>query len=259
MTYASAYERVLALLSSREFIHASRTYNSMQIRALLVRNLFQLLRNLDIALRKLSRPRASRFPRLPRLSRLEFPLSERRPRRNRHPLIAAHRDNFPLHVPESGVPSPLVDGEGAQAIGPRVAVGFHDEPGWRVGYAEVEHLARDDEVVEPVHHFFDRGGEVPPVHVQQVDVAGLQLDETVLDGGAHAFQGVADVVGLEGLGGSVGTAVPRGVFCGDASGLLMSMSFVERGGRTLVGLDYRVLSSIPLSSSRTPHFDRHLL
>ena len=47
-----------------------------------------------------------------------------------------------------------------------VRVAFDDDPGGRVGNAEVEHLVVGDEVVEGLHYFGDAGCHVPVVDVE---------------------------------------------------------------------------------------------
>ena len=79
----------------------------------------------------------------------------------------------------------------------RVLVGLGDDPGWGVGDAEVEDFAGGDEVVEALHELLHRGGVVPPVHVQQVDVVGLQLGQAGRERQAQRLGAVAAVVGLD--------------------------------------------------------------
>ncbi len=94
----------------------------------------------------------------------------------------------------------------------RVLVGPADDPGGRVGNAEVEDFAGLDEVVEAVHDFGDGGGEVPPVDVEKIDVAGLELRKARLQRHAQAFGVVAGVVegDVYGLG-----LIGRGKFGGE--------------------------------------------
>ena len=179
-------------------------------------NLLQRIRDLDIILGEVGSARTTTFGLVgASLCGLEFALSERRPRRNGHSLVPAHGDDFSLDVSESGVPSTLVYGERTETVGPSVVVGLDDNPGGGVGDTEVQDLAGGDEVVEAVHDFFHGGGEVPPVDVEEVDVIGLELLETALDGDAHALDGISDEVGLEGFGVTVGGAETGGVFGGD--------------------------------------------
>ena len=56
-----------------------------------------------------------------------------------------------------------------------VFVCFADDPGRGVGDAEVEDFSGRDDVVEGVHDFGDGGGVVPPVDVEEVDVARLEF------------------------------------------------------------------------------------
>ena len=79
----------------------------------------------------------------------------------------------------------------------RILVGFRHDPGGRVGDTEVEDFAGGDEIVEAEHDFFDRGRVVPPVDVEDVDVAGLEFLETGLDADAHRFAAVAHGRGVQ--------------------------------------------------------------
>ena len=60
----------------------------------------------------------------------------------------------------------MVYAELAQAVLTGVGIAFCDDPGRGVRYAEVEDLARGDEVVEGLHHFGDAGVHVPVVDVE---------------------------------------------------------------------------------------------
>ena len=91
----------------------------------------------------------------------------------------------------------LIDAELRETLLPRVFVRPADDPGGRVADAEVEDFARRDHVVEGVHKFGDRSGEVPPVYVEQIDVAGPQLLQTRLQRDPQALGMIARIVGLD--------------------------------------------------------------
>ncbi len=78
----------------------------------------------------------------------------------------------------------------------RVRIGFDDDPSRRVAYAQVQHLALGYEMVETLHDLFDTGGEVPVVHVQDIDVRGLELLERCLNTESERFGVVGAEVGL---------------------------------------------------------------
>lgn len=101
-------------------------------------------------------------------------------------------------------------------MGPCVRVRLDHHPRGRIRHPEVQNLARRDESVKPVHDLLDAGGEVPPVHVEKIDVVGLQLPEAVVDGDAQRLEGVADVVGLNVFLVKVCGAKARRVFGRDA-------------------------------------------
>ena len=60
-------------------------------------------------------------------------------------------------------------------------------------------------MVQRLHDLGDRGGKVPPVDIQQVDVGRAEFLQARLEGDAQALGGVAEVVGFDGHGlGGVG-------------------------------------------------------
>jgi hypothetical protein len=61
------------------------------------------------------------------------------------------------------------------------SVGPSAEESGKAGY-QIKHFSLDDQVMKSVHDFFDRGGPIPPVHVQDIDVRGAQFLEGCLDG-----------------------------------------------------------------------------
>lgn len=125
--------------------------------------------------------------------RFKVPAAQGAPGRKAHALVSAHGDDVPLEVALRGRPAALVDGEGPQAVVARVRVGLGHDPRRRVADAQVQHFSALHEVVETLHHLLDPRGEVPVMHVQQVDVAGLQLLQRRLDAHGQRF----GVVGAE--------------------------------------------------------------
>ena len=75
-------------------------------------------------------------------------------------------------------------------------VGLRDDPRWRVGDPHVEHLAGPGEVVEPAHHLFDGGGEVPGVNPQQINVVGVEALQAGFHAAHHVLARVARSVGI---------------------------------------------------------------
>ena len=108
----------------------------------------------------------------------------------------------------------MVDYEGGLAVVEGVGVGCGDDPGWGVRYPEVEDLALFDEDVKRVHDLADRGGVIPPVDVEDVDVVSLEFLERLMDAHEERFLGVAQVVGAFALADGVG-AVVGCVLCGE--------------------------------------------
>ena len=91
----------------------------------------------------------------------------------------------------------LVHAELREALLPSVLVRPADDPGGRVADAEVENFTRRDHVVEGVHDFRDRGGEVPPVYVEQIDVACPEFLQTRLQRDPQALGVITHVVRLD--------------------------------------------------------------
>lgn len=146
---------------------------------------------------------------LPLLLGLEHAAAQGAPGREAHALGAAHGHDLALKVAGRRGPAALVDGELAQAVAARVLVCLGHDPGGRVRDAQVEHLAGGDEVVEGLHQLRDGRGEVPPVHVQQVDVVGLELLEAGLDRRVQALGAVAVEVDDDFLVAEAGVEVGR--------------------------------------------------
>lgn len=113
-------------------------------------------------------------------------------------FIPTHRDDFSLKIAAPGVPPALIDAELAQAVVTSVLIRLGDDPGGSVGDAEVQDLALDDEVVEALHELGDARAEVPPVHVEEVDVVSLQLPEGGAHGGVQALAAITGEVCLLG-------------------------------------------------------------
>ena len=74
------------------------------------------------------------------------------------------------------------------------AVGRNGERG-KAAY-QIEHFAQRDEMVKRVHHFLNRSGPIPPVHIQDVDVRGTKLLERFLNGDVEGLGVISGVVGL---------------------------------------------------------------
>jgi len=73
-------------------------------------------------------------------------------------------------------------------------VGFADNPGGRVADSEVQDLSRVDNGIERLHQLRNRCREVPPVHVQQIDVISLKLLEGCLKRDAERLRAVTSVI-----------------------------------------------------------------
>ena len=82
--------------------------------------------------------------------RLEAAAADGAPGGQGQPEVPAHGDDVALEVAACDGPEALVDDEGGLAVGSGVGVGRGDDPGGRVGDAEVEDFAGGHEVVESV-------------------------------------------------------------------------------------------------------------
>ena len=72
-----------------------------------------------------------------------------------------------------------------------VLVGFGYYVGGEIGGTEVEDFALAAEVVKAEHYFGDAGREVPPMHVEDVDVVCLEFLKGVADREVQGFAAVA--------------------------------------------------------------------
>lgn len=82
-----------------------------------------------------------------------------------------------------------------------------DHPGWGVGEADVVDASLPDQIVQTPHHLFDRGGEVPHVEPEQIDMVGPEPLQAGPDG---ADQVLAVVSAEVRVGGSLGQGVLGG-------------------------------------------------
>ena len=126
--------------------------------------------------------------------------------------MAAHREDVALDVALKNGVGCLIDYERRLSMVPRVFVGLHNEPSRGIGYTldtqvsttramtrsghtyQIQNLARDDEIVQPVHHLLHGGVQVPVVEVQDVDIRRPQLLQARLNAELEALEVVADVV-----------------------------------------------------------------
>lgn len=87
----------------------------------------------------------------------------------------------------------MVNDEGSLASELSVRVGLGNDPCRSIRYTEVEDLARRDKVMETVHDFLHAGGVVPPVNIENIDIAGAKLLERVLDREMQRLDIVTDI------------------------------------------------------------------
>ncbi len=99
-----------------------------------------------------------------------------------HAFSFAHGQDVSLKVAHGGAPVALVDAELGEAMVAGVLIRFADDPGWGIADAEVENFSSSDDVVEGLHEFGNRGGKVPPVDVEEVDVVCLEFLQTRFEG-----------------------------------------------------------------------------
>ena len=120
-----------------------------------------------------------------------------------HALVTEHGDDLLLHSAVSkGEPALAAcqltfqalssqDDELGHAARLGILIAGRHDPGGHIARAEVEHSALAHEVVECAHELGDARAPVPVVHVQDVDVVGLQLAQRRLERHVQAFGAVA--------------------------------------------------------------------
>ena len=77
------------------------------------------------------------------------------------------------------------------------SVGSSTEESGKAGY-QIKHFSLDDEIMKSVHDLLDRGGPIPPVHVQDIDVRGAKFLEGCLDGDVEGLCMTPGVIHLVG-------------------------------------------------------------
>lgn len=206
--------------------HVGERDRRQALEAVLARDLFQRRADLLLAGRLVARAKGAAqalallLARLDLLLGLELAPANHVPGRERHAKVARHRDDVALKVAQHDVPPPLVHAERRLAVRAGIGVGRADEPRWRVRDAQVQHFALLDQDVQTVHDFFDRRRVIlafefrfvqhnqtadspgrgfidltyQPVHVQEVDVVGLELLQRVSHREMETFPRVARIV-----------------------------------------------------------------
>jgi hypothetical protein len=78
------------------------------------------------------------------------------------------------------------------------SVGSSTEESGKAGY-QIKHFSLGDQVMKRAHDFLDRGGPIPPMHVQDIDIRCAQFLEGCLDGeveGLCVIPGIIHLVGV---------------------------------------------------------------
>jgi hypothetical protein len=78
------------------------------------------------------------------------------------------------------------------------SVGSSTEESGKVGY-QIKHFPLDDQITKCVHDLLDRGGPIPPVHVQFIDIRRPQFLEGCLDGDVEGLCVIPGVIHLVGV------------------------------------------------------------
>jgi hypothetical protein len=78
------------------------------------------------------------------------------------------------------------------------SVGSSAQESGKAGY-QIKHFSLDDQVMKSVHDLLDRGGPIPPVHVQDIDVRGAQFLEGCLNGDVEGLCMIPRVIHLVGV------------------------------------------------------------
>ena len=63
----------------------------------------------------------------------------------------------------------------------------------------IKHFSLDDQVMKRVHDLFDRGGPIPLLHVQDIDIRRAQFLEGCLDGDVKGLRTVPRAIHLVGV------------------------------------------------------------
>ena len=61
---------------------------------------------------------------------------------------------------------------------------------------QIKHFSLGNHIMKRVHYLFDRGGPIPPVHVQNVDIRGAELLKGCLDGDVERLCVIPGVIHL---------------------------------------------------------------
>jgi hypothetical protein len=78
------------------------------------------------------------------------------------------------------------------------SVGSSTKENGKVRY-QIKHFSLDDQVMKRVHDLLDRGGPIPPVHVQDIDIRGAQFLQGCLDGDVEGLCVIPRVIHLVGV------------------------------------------------------------
>lgn len=106
----------------------------------------------------------------------------------------------------------------------RVFVSLDNNPSRCIRNTKVKNLASSNQSIESMHNLLNTGSEIPPMHVEQVDVIRTHLLQRTVYRDMHRLEGVADKVGLKGLCITSMAAVSGRVFGGNDH--LVAVSFL---------------------------------
>jgi hypothetical protein len=83
----------------------------------------------------------------------------------------------------------------------RTLIRLTHNPSRRIAHPQIQNLATAYQLIKTLHQLRHTRRKIPPMHIQQIDVVGLQFLKTGLDRHAHRFRAVArEVDALAGAG-----------------------------------------------------------
>ena len=75
------------------------------------------------------------------------------------------------------------------------SVGLSTEESGKAGY-QIKHFSLNDQIMKRIHDLLDRGGPIPPVHVQDIDIRRAQFLKGCLDGDVERLCVIPGVIHL---------------------------------------------------------------
>lgn len=87
-----------------------------------------------------------------------------------HPFTPRHRNKLPLKCPIKHIPMPLINRKRRLPMIIRILIRLRNHPRRRVRNTQMQNLPRNNQVMQAIHDLLDRGGPVPPMDVEDVNI-----------------------------------------------------------------------------------------